>query len=98
MAAAAWLVWGQNGLRAAVLPTTIFGIQLALNCAWSWLFFGLHSPGIAFVEIVPLWLAIAATVVLFLQRSLVAGLLLVPYLAWVSFATLLNFTIWRLNA
>ena len=98
MAAAAWLVWRQNGLRAAVLPMTIFAVQLALNCAWSWLFFGWHSPGIAFVEIVLLWLAIATTVVIFWQRSLVAGLLLVPYLAWVSFAAVLNFTIWRLNA
>jgi tryptophan-rich sensory protein len=76
---------------------SFFGVQLALNCAWSWLFFGLHSPGITFVDILLLWIAIAATTVVFWRRSLVAALLLGPYLAWVSFAAVLNFAIWRLN-
>lgn len=97
MAVAAWLVWRQDDLRGAAVPMTIFGIQLALNVAWSWMFFGLHSPSLAVVEIVVLWLAIAATMVIFWRRSLVAGLLLVPYLAWVSFASVLNFVVWRLN-
>ena len=75
----------------------LFGVQLALNLAWSCLFFGLQNPGLAFVEVILLWAAIAATMVTFWRRSTVAGLLFVPYLAWVSFASVLNFAIWRLN-
>ena len=83
-------------LRAAT-PLTLFIIQLVLNIVWSWIFFSLHRPGWAFVEIILLWAAILATLITFRQRSLWAGGLLVPYLAWVSFASVLNFTIWRLN-
>ena len=97
MAIAAWLVWRQRGFRAAAGPLSAFGVQLGLNAAWSWLFFGLMSPGLAFLEIIPLLLAILVTVVLFLRRSTLAGVLLLPYLAWVSFASLLNLAIWRLN-
>ena len=98
MAVAAWLVWKQRGLRAAATPLSLFAVQLLLNIAWSWIFFGMHQPGWAFVEIVFLWLAIAATMMAFFRRSPIAGWLLVPYLAWVSFASVLNFVIWRLNA
>lgn len=98
MALAAWLVWKPAGLRAAAASLTLFGVQLVLNIAWSWIFFGMHQPGWAFVEIVALWLAIAVTTRAFFRRSRVAGWLLVPYLAWVSFASVLNFSIWRLNA
>ena len=98
MGVAAWSVWRPAGLKAAARPLTIFGVQLGLNVAWSWIFFGLHQPGWAFVEIVILWLAIVATTVAFFRRTPVAGWLLVPYLAWVSFAGVLNFTIWRLNS
>ena len=94
MAVAAWLVWRQAVARAAV-PMTLFGIQLVFNAAWSWLFFGLHSPGAASVDIVLLWMAIAATTVVFWRRSTLAGILFVPYLIWVSFAAVLNFAIWR---
>ncbi len=97
MAVAAWLVWKPAGFQAAAIPLTLFGGQLVLNVAWSWIFFGMHQPGWAFVEIVILWLAIAATTWAFFRRSPLAGWLLVPYLAWVSFAVVLNFTIWRLN-
>jgi benzodiazapine receptor len=75
----------------------LFAAQLALNIACSWIFFGMHQPGWAFLEVVCLWLAIMATTVAFIRRSKVAGWLLVPYLAWVSFASVLNFAIWRLN-
>jgi tryptophan-rich sensory protein len=98
MATAAWLVWQQRGLAAAAGPLALFCVQLALNIAWSWIFFGMHQVGWAFVDLVLLWLAIAATMVAFFKRSTYAGLLLVPYLAWVSFAGALNFAIWRLNA
>jgi translocator protein len=98
MAVAAWLVWRQRGVAGALGPLTLFGVQLILNMTWSWLFFGLHSPGAAFAEVLLLWVAIAATMTAFWFRSALAGLLFVPYLAWVSFASLLNFAIWRLNS
>lgn len=98
MAVAAWLIWKPKGFRAAAMPLTLFAIQLALNIAWSWIFFGMHQPGWAFVEILILWLAIVATTVAFFRQSTIAGWLMIPYLAWVSFASVLNFTIWRLNA
>jgi tryptophan-rich sensory protein len=94
MAVAVWLVWKKTGWNTAVI---IFAVQLALNLAWSFIFFGFHQPGLAFLEIVLLWLAIAATILMFFQVSTVAASLLIPYLLWVSFAAALNFTIWRLN-
>ena len=97
MAVAAWLVWRQAGIAGAKLPLGLFAVQLILNSLWSVLFFGLHSPGGAAAEILLLWAAILATLITFWQRSKLAGGLLVPYLAWVSFATVLNVTIWRLN-
>ncbi len=97
MAIAGWLVWKQAGFKAAMLPLTSFGVQLLLNVAWSWIFFGMHQPGWAFTEIIVLWLAILTTTILFFKKSTFAGSLMVPYLAWVSFASVLNFTIWQLN-
>lgn len=76
---------------------TLFGLQLALNLAWSYAFFGFRSPAAGAVVIVALWLAIVATIVAFSRRSRLAAALLVPYLAWVSFAALLNLEIWRRN-
>ena len=98
MAVAAWLVWKRGGFAAQRRPLALFLVQLALNAAWTPLFFGLHRPGLAFAEIVLLWLAIAATLVAFRHVSRPAAWLLAPYLAWVSFAALLNFTLWRLNS
>jgi tryptophan-rich sensory protein len=97
MGVAGWFVWQRGGFEEGALPLALFGFQLVLNVAWSWIFFGLHQPGWAFVEIVMLWLAILATTVMFFRCSKVAGWLLVPYLGWVSFACVLNFTIWRMN-
>ena len=97
MAVAAWLVWRKNGLADAWLPLLLFGVQLFFNAVWSALFFGMRSPGIAFVDIVLLWFAILATIVTFGRVSSLAATLLVPYLAWVSFATVLNWSIWRMN-
>ena len=68
-----------------------------LNAAWTPLFFGLHRPDLAFLEIMVLWVSILATIVLFYPIHSGAALLLVPYLAWVSFAAALNFAVWRLN-
>jgi len=77
---------------------TFYFLQLALNAFWSWLFFGLHLPGIAFGELVILWAAILITIRLFWTIRPAAGILLIPYLVWVSFAAVLNGAIWRLNA
>lgn len=98
MAVAAWSVWRQSGWPSAIAPLAWFFVQLALNVGWSIVFFGLQNPGAAFMEILVLWLAIAATAYVFARRSTVAAWLLVPYLAWTSFAVVLNAVIWRLNA
>jgi len=98
MATAAWLVWRKGGWAQARRALSLFALQLALNGAWSWLFFGLHRPGAAFVELVALLAAILATTIAFWGRSLAAGILMLPYLGWVAFASVLNFSIWRLNA
>jgi translocator protein len=97
MAVAAWLVWKRGGFAGQRRPLALFITQLTLNAAWTPLFFGLHRPGLAFAEILLLWLAILATLVSFLRVNKLAGWLLAPYLAWVTFASVLNFTLWRLN-
>ncbi len=97
MALAAAIVWQRRRLPGTVLALALFMVQLILNVAWPWLFFGLHRPGLAFVEIVVLWLAIFATFLAFRRHTPAAGFLLVPYLLWVVFAAWLNFMIWRLN-
>jgi tryptophan-rich sensory protein len=76
----------------------VFGVQLVLNALWSWIFFGLHEIGAALVEIVALWLAIVATMIVFGRHSRVSAKLLLPYLLWVSFATYLTFAIWIMNS
>lgn len=97
MAIAAWLVWRQGGFRAQRLPLILFLVQLGLNALWSWLFFAWQLGGPAFVEVLLLWIVIAATIVTFYRVSRVAAAMLVPYLAWVSFASALNFALWRMN-
>ena len=98
MAVALWRVWrlgwGESGVRLAV---TLFVLQLGLNVLWSFVFFGLRQPGWAFLEIVVLWGFILATLISFYRLERLAGVLLVPYLAWVTFATVLNGAVWRLN-
>jgi translocator protein len=97
MAVAAWRVWRQAGFRAGRAALTAFGLQLALNLSWSVIFFGLKSIDMAVVCIVALWLAITITIALFRRIDRWAEWLLLPYLAWVSFAALLNMAIWKLN-
>ena len=97
MAVAAWLVWRAAGWSLARPALGLFAIQLVLNVGWSVVFFGLRQPGWALVEIVVLWCAILGTLLLFRRISPPAALLLVPYLAWVTFAAGLNLAIWRLN-
>ena len=98
MAVAAWNVWRVGDGWAGASPAiTIFLIQLALNAAWPAIFFGMRSPGLALVEIILLWAAILASVILFWRISTFSGALLVPYLSWVTYAAYLNAGIWRLN-
>lgn len=98
MAIAAWLVWRPAGARSAAVPLSLFMVQLVLNVAWSWIFFYLQRPGWAVLELIVLWVAIALTTLAFSRRSTVAAGLMLPYLGWVTFAGVLNFTIWRLNS
>lgn len=95
MGIAAWLVWRQGG--DIHLALWMFFIQLGLNFLWSFLFFSLRRIDVALVEILVLWISIATTLCLFWGVDQRSGLLLVPYLAWVSFASLLNAAFWRLN-
>ena len=91
-----YLVWESDRRRNAK-PIYIFAAQLALNVLWSVLFFGFHSPFLALIEIVFLWAAIVWTIIVFYRISKPAGLILLPYAAWVGFAIILNFSFWLVN-
>ncbi len=106
MAVALWLMWraaaaSAGGWRAGLIAAwpafALFGLQLALNLGWSVLFFGMQMIGAALIEIVVLLAVLAATALAFARHSRLAALLLVPYMAWGAFATVLTFTIWRMN-
>jgi tryptophan-rich sensory protein len=97
MGISAWLVWRDGGLAANTLAFGLFFSQLGLNALWSWLFFTWHEGALAFAEIIGLWSMILATLILFWQARPLAGMLLVPYLLWVSFAAALNFALWQGN-
>jgi tryptophan-rich sensory protein len=97
MAVAAWLVWRQAGFAGAGLALGVFLAQLVLNALWSIVFFGKHNIGGALGVIGLLWLGILTTLWLFWRQVPAAGWLLVPYLAWVSFASALNYQLWVLN-
>jgi translocator protein len=97
MAISAWMVWRDYGWRGGGSALVLFFGQLALNIAWSGIFFGARLPGVAFAEIVILWLAILFTIVVFQWLTPLAAMLLVPYLLWVTYAGYLNFGICLLN-
>jgi len=94
---AAWLVWRERGLRGARTALSLFVIQLAANALWTWLFFAWREGTLAFIEILILWALIVATLVAFWRVRPLAGGLLLPYLAWVTFASALTFATWRMN-
>jgi translocator protein len=98
MAVAAWLVWKRAGWQGSGGALTIFAVHLALNLAWSIIFFKFHLTGWAFAEILVLWVAIVVTMVKFAPFSTVAAILFVPYLIWVSYASALNFAVWKMNS
>jgi translocator protein len=97
MGIAAWIIWKRHGFHGAKIALIFFVIQLVLNGAWSWIFFGARSPGWAFIEILFLLSAIGITAFLFQKKSKPAGWLMVPYILWVSFAAALNGAIWWMN-
>jgi tryptophan-rich sensory protein len=98
IAVAGWRAWPQAGTAMVSGAFAVYVAQLALNIGWSFLFFGLQKIGLALIEIVVLLAAIAVNIVLFWRLDRWAGVLLVPYLVWVAFATVLTAAIWRLNA
>jgi tryptophan-rich sensory protein len=98
MGTAAWLVWRVHGFKKARTPLTLFIVQLGANALWTWVFFVWHQGALAFAEIILLWCLIAATVASFRKLNTVAAALLLPYLAWVTFASALTFATWRLNS
>ncbi len=97
MGTAMWIVWRSHSFPTIRFPIAIFVTQLLLNSLWSIIFFTLHNPALAFCELLLLWIAIALTMKSFWPFSRLAAVLLIPYLCWVSFAGVLNFTIWQLN-
>lgn len=94
IALAGWLAWRRVGWSWPLVP---YAVQLVLNAAWTPIFFGFGAYGLATVDIIAMWLAIGATVVVFWRVRRVAALLLLPYWAWVTYATALTIAIWRLN-
>lgn len=97
MAVSAWWVWRARGFSGARTALLLFIAQLVANALWSWLFFVWHHGGLAFAEVLLLWGMIVANVVLFARVSTLAAALLIPYLAWVTFASALTFSVWQLN-
>ncbi|HKJ45808.1 MAG TPA: TspO/MBR family protein [Balneolales bacterium] len=97
MATSIWLIWSKFTFKDYPVIYSIFSLQLILNVLWSGIFFGLRQPGWAVMDIAVLWLLILLYVLLTWPVSKAASLLFVPYLLWVGFAGVLNFTIWRLN-
>ena len=98
MGIALWLVWKEDTSRELkLIAVFLFAAQLLLNFFWSLIFFKMYQPGCAFAELLVLWMAILATIFAFAQVNKAAAWLLVPYIAWVSFAGILNYTIWKLN-
>ena len=93
-----YLIWEKGiGKKNVKVALSVFGAQLVLNAIWSILFFGLQSPFYAFIEIIILWIAILATIISFYKISRPAGIILIPYIVWVTIASSLNYYIWILN-
>ena len=97
MAIATWRVWRKASLADDRAIIRFYGVQLLFNASWSVLFFGLHRPGWALVDILALWGVLVSMLVIFIRADRVAGTLWLAYVAWVSFATALNAAVWSLN-
>jgi tryptophan-rich sensory protein len=97
MAVSAWWVWRQRGFAGARTALLLYVVQLAANALWSWLFFAWRQGALAFAEVLLLWCLVVATIVSFRRTSTFAAVLLVPYLAWTTFAAALTYAVWQLN-
>jgi tryptophan-rich sensory protein len=97
MGVAAWLVWRAHGFREGRAALALFILQLGANALWSWVFFVWRQGALALVEVLVLWCLIVATAASFRRLDRLAAVLLLPYLAWVTFASALTFSVWRLN-
>ena len=97
MAVSAWLIWRKPSTVSTTLPLALYLVQLALNGLWSWLFFGRQLIGTALIDLVLLTILIILMMAMFMRIRKPAGFMMLAYLLWVSFATVLNFQIWRLN-
>lgn len=97
MGLAVWLVWREGGWKEQWKLLTLFLVQWVLNMAWTPLFFGLHQPGWALLELIVLWALVLITGIGFWRVRRLAGVLWIPYFLWLTFATALNFSIWRMN-
>lgn len=97
MGIAAWLVWRRHGFAGAATALTLFIAQLVANALWIWLFFAWHQGALACLDILVLWILIASLVAMFWRLHRLAAALLLPYLAWVSFAAALSLSLWQLN-
>ncbi|HSN21722.1 MAG TPA: TspO/MBR family protein, partial [Usitatibacter sp.] len=97
MGVAAWLVWRVHGFKENRTALALFIVQLGANALWTWVFFVWHQGALAFAEMILLWCLIVATAVSFRRVNALAAVLLLPYLAWVTFASALTFSTWRLN-
>lgn len=97
MGVAAWLAWRERGWRGMGHAAWLFLLQLMVNALWSWLFFAWHRGGLAFIDVLLLLALIAATTAAFWRIRPLAGALLLPYLAWVAFASVLNYATWQRN-
>ncbi|HEU4590920.1 MAG TPA: TspO/MBR family protein [Steroidobacteraceae bacterium] len=97
MGVSAWLVWRARGFKEARIALVLFVVQLAFNAFWSWVFFVWRQGAFAFAEVIVLWGLIVATLIAFWRLNAVAAGLLLPYLVWVTFASALTFSTWRLN-
>lgn len=92
-----FIIWIKKDVPNSGFLFSLFILQLILNALWSIIFFGLKSPGFAFLEIIFLWLAILLCVIYFYKESVISSVLLIPYLLWVSYASLLNYFLWQMN-
>jgi len=97
MGIAIWLVWRSGGFQQNKYAVMLFLLQLSFNALWSWLFFAWQLGALAFAEVIVLWILIVTTLISFWRVRPLAGVLLIPYLLWVSFATVLNYSLWQLN-
>jgi translocator protein len=97
MSISAWLIWNQRNVHNVKLPLILYTIQLIINGLWSYIFFEQHKIGIALIDVLLLAALISMIIFRFRQISKIAGILFIPYLLWVCFATALNFEIWRIN-